>query len=153
MSTTTLVSTPTKLKRIGSIMLSPSKRSRPEPPPAQPSKPPTHKELFNWALSPEAVVACHIRDVLSLEDRTTPASEATNKHSSKLHSFLLSGESEMNCRHYLDPDFFWLGRVPCRNVQVVALVVGVTQYEERASYICTFPVLFVYLIPLPMRDW
>lgn len=34
----------------------------------------------------------------------------------------------------MDPDFFWLGRVPCRSVMVYGIVVGVQQYEQRTVY-------------------
>lgn len=34
----------------------------------------------------------------------------------------------------MDPDFFWLGRVPCRTVQFYGLVVGVQSYETRTVY-------------------
>ncbi|KAJ7213816.1 hypothetical protein B0H12DRAFT_369750 [Mycena haematopus] len=32
------------------------------------------------------------------------------------------------------PDFFWLGRIPCRTVKLVGLVVGVQAYETRVTY-------------------
>lgn len=32
-------------------------------------------------------------------------------------------------------DFYWLGRAPCRTVQIVGIVVGVSQYEGRTVYI------------------
>ncbi|KAJ7693877.1 hypothetical protein B0H17DRAFT_1199562 [Mycena rosella] len=33
-----------------------------------------------------------------------------------------------------DPEFFWLGRVPCRSVKLVGLVVGVQTFETRIVY-------------------
>ena len=43
-------------------------------------------------------------------------------------------------------DFFWLGRVPCRTVLLVGLVVGVQVYERRICYTCVFlpPYRFPY---------
>lgn len=38
----------------------------------------------------------------------------------------------------MDPDFFWLGRVPCRSVLVYGVIVGVQQYEQRTVYYCKF---------------
>ena len=35
--------------------------------------------------------------------------------------------------NYTD-DFFWLGRVPCRSVRFVGLLVGVQVYEKRMVY-------------------
>ncbi|TEB08694.1 hypothetical protein FA13DRAFT_1749790 [Coprinellus micaceus] len=110
-STTTLASTPTKLKRTYSLMLSPSKDSQQVD--AKPSKTaPTQQQIFSWTLTPDALASCHVRDVLSLQERTESA--PTNKHAGS--------------------DFYWLGRVPCRNVRVMGLVVEVTQYELRALY-------------------
>ncbi|KAF7980580.1 hypothetical protein HWV62_37759 [Athelia sp. TMB] len=33
-----------------------------------------------------------------------------------------------------DADFFWLGRVPCRVVRIVGMVVGIQVYEKRITY-------------------
>lgn len=33
-----------------------------------------------------------------------------------------------------DPDFYWLGRVPCRTVLFFGMVVGVQTYEQRTVY-------------------
>lgn len=33
-----------------------------------------------------------------------------------------------------EADFFWLGRVPCRTVRIVGLVVGMKEYEKRIVY-------------------
>ena len=32
------------------------------------------------------------------------------------------------------PDFYWLGRVPCRSVVLYGIVVGAQQYENRTLY-------------------
>ena len=45
----------------------------------------------------------------------------------------------------LDYDFFWLGRVPCRSVKLVGMVVGVIVYEKRIIYTSNF-------IPLRVHD-
>jgi hypothetical protein len=37
-----------------------------------------------------------------------------------------------------DSDFFWLGRVPCRNVRLVGMVVGVQVFEKRVIYSSTY---------------
>jgi hypothetical protein len=34
----------------------------------------------------------------------------------------------------IDADFYWLGRVPCRTVKLVGLLVGVQTYETRIVY-------------------
>ncbi|KAJ3509340.1 hypothetical protein NMY22_g16330 [Coprinellus aureogranulatus] len=117
-STTILTSTPTRLKRTYSIMLSPSKDTQRVQAEARVLKTttPTPQQIFSWILTPAAVAPCHVRDVLSLQERLEGKGELvqTNKH--------------------VGPDFYWLGRVPCRNVRVVGLVVEVTQYEHRTLY-------------------
>ncbi|KAF6764139.1 hypothetical protein DFP72DRAFT_870857, partial [Ephemerocybe angulata] len=120
-STTLLSSSGTKMKRTRSnntsLLPSPSKRNRPEVHEEKVPEPPKHKDLFSWTLSPEAIAPCHIRDVLSLQER--PEGDKARGPSDKLSA----------------ADFYWLGRVPCRNVQIVGVVVGVSQYESRSTYI------------------
>ncbi|KAF8800619.1 hypothetical protein BYT27DRAFT_7199774, partial [Phlegmacium glaucopus] len=66
---------------------------------------PSIKEIWAWTLTSDAIASCSIRDVLQLR------------------------ENEKD--HY---DFFWLGRVPCRSVKLVGIVVGVIVYEKRIIY-------------------
>lgn len=37
-----------------------------------------------------------------------------------------------------EADFYWLGRVPCRTVQIVGLIVGVQIFERRIRYTSMF---------------
>ncbi|KAF9477809.1 hypothetical protein BDN70DRAFT_861244 [Pholiota conissans] len=101
----TLTSTPTKESV---IYLSPSKRQRTHAPPTNPNRSKyTKNQLNSWVQRADAVASCSIRDIYNLE-----ASEANRK----------------------DPDYYWLGAVPCRNVKVVGMVVGVQEYEKRTLY-------------------
>ena len=34
----------------------------------------------------------------------------------------------------MDPDFYWLGNVPCRAVQFYGVIAGVQVYEQRVVY-------------------
>ncbi|KAJ7149167.1 hypothetical protein C8R43DRAFT_1007396 [Mycena crocata] len=61
--------------------------------------------IWQWTLTPEAVASCYAQDVFGMR------------------------ESDVK-----DADFFWLGRVPCRSVKVVGLIVGVQTYETRIVY-------------------
>ncbi|KAJ2925276.1 hypothetical protein H1R20_g11815, partial [Candolleomyces eurysporus] len=99
-------------------MLTPTKRSKIEQsePESVAKPPPTHQELFRWTLTKDAIALCHIKDVYSLQERTV-AGPANLTQANK------------------QPDFYWLGRIPCRVVQIVGLVVGVSQYEGRTIYI------------------
>ncbi|KAJ6468285.1 hypothetical protein C8R45DRAFT_875882 [Mycena sanguinolenta] len=60
--------------------------------------------IWQWTLKPEAVAPCFVQDVFDLEQ---------------------SGTRE---------EFFWLGRIPCRTVKLVALLVGVEAHESRVIY-------------------
>ncbi|TFK32015.1 hypothetical protein BDQ12DRAFT_617837 [Crucibulum laeve] len=67
---------------------------------------PTTQELWAWTLTPDAVAPCSLRDVLQMKENDTEDNS----------------------------DFFWLGRVPCRTVKVVGMVIGVQAYEKRVIY-------------------
>lgn len=74
MSTTTIItpsSSPTKVKRTRSIMLTPTKHSKAEQSePEREAKPrPTHQELLSWTTTNDAIAPCHIKDVYSLQER------------------------------------------------------------------------------------
>ncbi|KZP33722.1 hypothetical protein FIBSPDRAFT_1035736 [Athelia psychrophila] len=70
-----------------------------------PKKAPSSQELWRWTFSNEAIAPCRVRDVFAM------------------------AESESK-----DADFFWLARVPCRVVRLVAMVVGIQVYEKRIAY-------------------
>ncbi|KAJ6577657.1 hypothetical protein B0H19DRAFT_1252977 [Mycena capillaripes] len=61
--------------------------------------------IWQWTLTPEAIAPCFARDVFEMDE---------------------SG--------IRDAEFFWLGRIPCRTVKLVGLVVGVQEYETRVVY-------------------
>lgn len=64
------------------------------------------EQLLNWLMSKDAVASCFIKDVLSMSE---------SEHAGLPHYFL--------------------GRVPCRSISLVAVVVGATAYEKRVVYI------------------
>ena len=35
-----------------------------------------------------------------------------------------------------DMEYFWLGRIPCRSVELVGVLVGIQVYEQRIVYTC-----------------
>ncbi|KAH9060993.1 hypothetical protein EDB87DRAFT_1560925 [Lactarius vividus] len=65
----------------------------------------TREQLVNWLMSKNSVMTCFIKDVLSMS------------------------ESESRGLPY-----YHLGRVPCRSVSLVAIVVEATAYENRDIY-------------------
>ncbi|KAJ7760895.1 hypothetical protein DFH07DRAFT_816070 [Mycena maculata] len=67
-------------------------------------KQPLHR-ILQWTLTPEAVASCFARDVFNMRE---------------------SGIK--------DAGYFWLGRVPCRSVKLIGLLVGVQTYEARIVY-------------------
>ncbi|KAH8103097.1 hypothetical protein BXZ70DRAFT_889668 [Cristinia sonorae] len=65
----------------------------------------SRQELWRWTMTPAAVSSCFVKDAFEMR-------ECEDK----------------------DDEFFWLGRVPCRYVRVVGLLVGVQVYEKRTVY-------------------
>ncbi|KAJ6517142.1 hypothetical protein DFH09DRAFT_1195520 [Mycena vulgaris] len=61
--------------------------------------------VWQWTFTPEAVAPCFVKDIFDVRE---------------------SGVK--------DAEFFWLGRVPCRTVKLVGLLVGVQTYEARIVY-------------------
>ncbi|KAF8155771.1 hypothetical protein B0H34DRAFT_798891 [Crassisporium funariophilum] len=86
------------------LVQSPSKRRRLSPPDLA-VRTPTISEIWSWTLTSAAIAQCSIRDVHEMKENTV------DSH-----------------------DFFWLGRIPCRTVNVVGIVVGVQVYEKRILY-------------------
>ncbi|KAF8889608.1 hypothetical protein BD779DRAFT_1439017 [Infundibulicybe gibba] len=70
---------------------------------------PSRQEIWAWTLTRDAIAACFVRDVFEM--RNPPETFG-----------------------FLDAEFFWLGRIPCRNVRIVGLVVGIQVYEKRIVY-------------------
>ncbi|PFH50629.1 hypothetical protein AMATHDRAFT_127208, partial [Amanita thiersii Skay4041] len=71
------------------------------------------EELWKWTLTADAVAPCFVRDVMEMKENLVAG----------IPSLMLLGV-----------DFFWLGRVPCRSVLVVGLVVGIQVYENKIVY-------------------
>ncbi|KAI0828598.1 hypothetical protein BC628DRAFT_80078 [Trametes gibbosa] len=104
-----------------SILLSPSKRRKVDGAQPHSNAPPnsvneveghatephgaTLSEIHRWTFTKAAIAPCFIRDVLEMRE---------------------SGSRDM--------EFFWLGRIPCRTVRVVGLVVGIQVWERRTIY-------------------
>ncbi|KZT65285.1 hypothetical protein DAEQUDRAFT_814359 [Daedalea quercina L-15889] len=130
-STATVSCTSTKsanlVRRSSSILLTPSKdvkrRKLDEHPVAPSSMVPQHSptrnddagdpstsaslpaEVWRWTLTRDAVARCFVKDVLDMRD---------------------SGHKEM--------EYFWLGRIPCRTVELVGVLVGIQAFEQRIIY-------------------
>ncbi|KAI0947860.1 hypothetical protein AcW1_009511 [Taiwanofungus camphoratus] len=130
-STIPATSNAKKIERTTSLLLSPSKRrrieslpdTRVETSPSKASESPcalprtdnasvsidatAHRpaEVWKWTLTRDAVAPCFSKDVFEMRE---------------------SGVKEA--------EFFWLGRVPCRTVLLVGILVGVQVYEQRTIY-------------------
>ncbi|KAH9899261.1 hypothetical protein C8Q73DRAFT_639273 [Cubamyces lactineus] len=125
-ATSTVLQTRSNISRsTSSILLSPSKRRRVED--ASLSRSHAHKEandghdtsknceddsssvtpaaIHKWTFTRAAIAPCFVRDIFEMRE---------------------SG--------YKDLEFFWLGRIPCRTVDIVALIVGVSVWEKRTIY-------------------
>ncbi|KAI0631178.1 hypothetical protein C8Q77DRAFT_1279903 [Trametes polyzona] len=66
---------------------------------------PTLAEYHRWTFTRAAITPCFIRDVYEMRE---------------------SGSRDM--------EFFWLGRIPCRTIRLVGLVVGASVWEKRTVY-------------------
>ncbi|KAH9833316.1 uncharacterized protein C8Q71DRAFT_197668 [Rhodofomes roseus] len=130
-STTTVSSTSTKstkLIRTPSILLTPSRETKrrklddnaeasssARPAPQSPKRKddagganvatPSPTEIWRWTLTKDAVASCFVKDVLDMRD---------------------SGHKEV--------EYFWLGRIPCRTVELVGVLVGIQPFEQRILY-------------------
>ncbi|KAJ8455490.1 hypothetical protein ONZ51_g12437 [Trametes cubensis] len=125
-ATSTVVQSRSNISRsTSSILLSPSKRRRAgEAGPSGCHAPASLKEsrdagekgeddsscvtpadIHKWTFTRAAVAPCFVRDVFEMRE---------------------SG--------YKDMEFFWLGRIPCRTVHLVGLVVGVAVWDKRTIY-------------------
>ncbi|OBZ67353.1 hypothetical protein A0H81_12676, partial [Grifola frondosa] len=65
----------------------------------------SHAEIWRWTLTKDAIAPCFVRDVIEMRESTAK-----------------------------DAEYFWLGRVPCRSVRLVGIIVGVQTYERRTLY-------------------
>ncbi|KAI0072926.1 hypothetical protein K474DRAFT_1775092 [Panus rudis PR-1116 ss-1] len=65
------------------------------------------KEILSYTMRKDAIAPCFIKDIYDMVENNSSSREA---------------------------DFYWLGRVPCRTVHFVGLVIGVQVYEKRAIY-------------------
>ncbi|KAF7298410.1 Stn1 domain-containing protein [Mycena kentingensis (nom. inval.)] len=62
--------------------------------------------LWQWTFTPEAIAPCFVRDVLEMKSNAEQGNY----------------------------EFYWLGRVPCRTVKLVGMVVAVSPYESKVQY-------------------
>jgi hypothetical protein len=90
---------------------------------------PSEDDIYKWTLKQDAVAPCFIKDVLEMKN--------SEKAGELYHVSLWN---MLNQR--IDRDFFWLGRVPCRTVRLVSMVVGVEVYEKKTMYTRKFLMLF-----------
>ncbi|TDL25112.1 hypothetical protein BD410DRAFT_784933 [Rickenella mellea] len=113
MSLTTTLTTKTKTRtaRSPSKSSSPPKRPRPHtaatPLTSQENNVSQYSsaELYAWTFTQDSIAPCFVKDVYAMKER-----------------------------EQLDQDFFMLGRVPCRMVKIMGLVVGITQKETSTWY-------------------
>ncbi|KAF9528633.1 hypothetical protein CPB83DRAFT_906660 [Crepidotus variabilis] len=91
-------------QKSGKLYLSPSKKRRLSKDNETPQAS-TTKEIHSWTFSADSVASCTVGDVLTMK----PSLDDSY-------------------------DFFWLGRIPCRSVKIVGIVVGIQVYEQKIVY-------------------
>ncbi|KAI9065324.1 hypothetical protein FKP32DRAFT_1648082 [Trametes sanguinea] len=119
-NTVTVANTKTAVDRsTSSILLSPSKRQRIKQPANSRQDAATRQSdvedeqqaatdpatIHRWTFTRAAIAPCFVRDVFDMRE---------------------SGSRDM--------EYFWIGRIPCRTVCLVGLVVGVVVWEKRTVY-------------------
>ena len=87
----------------------------------------TDGELYAWTLRREAVAPCLIEDILHLRPNYAKG------------EFLGPALATLCHIMSVDYDFNWLGRVPCRSVKIVGMLVGIKDYESKRIYTGTTP--------------
>ncbi|KAK0203556.1 hypothetical protein DFS33DRAFT_811204 [Desarmillaria ectypa] len=103
-----------------SVLLTPSKRKMAVPTDVQPAVPAsTSTEIYHWLCKEveKTTIDCFVRDI-----------HAMTQNMVKGMLYPLLECSLMTC---VDENFFWLGKVPCRIVRFVGIVVGVQHKERR----------------------
>ncbi|KAH9919815.1 uncharacterized protein B0H18DRAFT_957326 [Fomitopsis serialis] len=118
---------PSKLGRTSSILLTPSKETKRRKLDGNPegssnaasvqrsptrddasgsaTAAPSPAEIWRWTLTREAMAQCFVQDVWDMKD---------------------SGLKEA--------EYFWLGRIPCRTVELLGVLVGIQAFEQRIVY-------------------
>jgi hypothetical protein len=99
---------------------------------------PTDEELYAWTMRREAVASCLIEDIFHLKP-----------HSAK-REFGRVALAIFCDTLFVDYDFGWLGRVPCRSAKIAGMVVGIKDYESKRIYTSTAPLssspsIFIYM--------
>jgi len=87
----------------------------------------TDEELYAWTMRREAVASCLIEDIFHL--RPNPAKSESPRLALAIFCDTL----------FIDYDFGWLGRVPCRSVKIAGMVIGIKDYESKRIYTSTAP--------------
>jgi len=87
----------------------------------------TDEELYAWTMRREAVAPCLTEDIFHL--RPNPAKGESSRLALAIFCDTL----------FVDYDFGWLGRVPCRSVKIAGMVVGIKGYDSKRIYTSTAP--------------
>jgi hypothetical protein len=110
---------------------------------ASTSRLPTDQDIWKWTLTVDAIAPCWVRDVLTMRSNDM-----------KGILFLFSSSTTvLTVQTFTDADFFWLGRVPCRSVRIVGLVVGLQVYEKRIVYSGYLHIPYFDLRFLHLAQW
>ena len=84
------------------------------------------REIIHWVMSKDAVASCFVKDVFSMSQ---------NENGGGTHQLSFPISNSYQPLHVIGLPYYFLGRVPCRSVSLVAIVVGATAYERRVLYI------------------
>jgi hypothetical protein len=91
----------------------------------------TREQLINWVMSKDGIATCFIKDVLSM-------SESKHGGGARFPNCTLVAFNLFELLRATGLPYYLLGRVPCRSVSLVAIVVGAVAYEHRILYSCEY---------------
>jgi len=100
----------------------------------------TDEELYAWTMRREAVAPCLTEDIFHL--RPNPAKSESPRLALAIFCDTL----------FIDYDFGWLGRVPCRSVKIAGMVIGIKDYENKRIYTSTTPHSSILSILIYVRN-
>ena len=103
------------------------------------------ESIARWVFNRASIAPCFVRDVFEMQDGNLGEFNHIIVVAVPLHGVVLpitmplsiiiyASHHRSNFIFVLEQDYFWLGRVPCRTVRVVGMVVGVDEFDEMARY-------------------
>lgn len=90
-------------------------------------------QLHSWTFCAASVAPVRVKDVLRMDAETG-------------RTFAFHSSQSLMVIHnvWADNDFYWMGRVPCRTVKLVGIVVGIDEFDDKYRFKCTLSILISF---------